>query len=175
MYAPPAIWVSIVWADLALSSKGLFLAIQFAFLVVVSAFWMRRLIDTRIGGLDAIEVRSWPRLIAGTVACNGAFLLMHHLYVSFGPSRGSRTAFIGFHFLTVAAVSILIVSVLGILFDGGKAIRVRTGKFKPEHGPMLVDLTRDEGSSAQLIPRGAIFAYQFLMIFTWITLFSKSR
>ncbi len=173
MQNPPGTLASILWTDLALSSNAGFIAVQFAFLGAVSAFRIRRLIDTRIGGLDAIEVRSWPRLITGTVACNAAFLLMHHLYISFGPSKESRAAFVGFHLLTMIIVSISVVPLLGILFDGGNAIWVRTGKFKPEHSPMLIDMTEDQGRSAQLIPRGAIFAYQLLMIFTWITLFSK--
>jgi hypothetical protein len=50
---------------------------------------------------------------------------------------------------------------------------VRTDRFKPEHSPRLVDMTKDGGRSAQLIPRGAIFAYQLLMLATWATLFAK--
>jgi hypothetical protein len=164
---------SFVWTDLALSSRAAFLAIQFAFLLVLSAFHIRRLIDTRIGGLEAVEIRSWPRLVSGMAVCNGAYLLMHHLYLVYGPYKSSRILFAVLHFVTAAIFSIVIISTLGIVFDLGKAIRVRTGRFKPQHSRYLIDMTREEGRNAQLIPRGAIFAYQPLMIASWFALYAS--
>ena len=167
------IFAAFLWTDLALTSNIVIVAVQFAFLVAASALWIRRLIETRIGGLEAIEVRSWPRLIAGIVACNAVFLLMHHLYLSFGPSPASRVAFIGLHLLAMVIISVSAVPFLGVVLDGGNAIRVRTDRFKPEHSAKLVDMTKNEGRVAQLIPRGAIFAYQLLMLFTWFAIFAK--
>ena len=164
---------SSLWTNLALSSQAAFVVAQYIFLVALSAIRIRRLVDTRIGGLEAIEIRSWPRLIVGSATCNGAFLLMHHLYLRYGPPPQSRFTFMGLHFLATLLVGVSIVPLIGLLFDGGKAIWVRTSRFKPEHSPNLIDMTRDQGRSAQLIPRGAIFSYQFLMFFTWIALYAK--
>lgn len=158
------------WTDLGLNSNLTFVAVQFTFLLILSFFRIRRLIATRIGGIDVIVIKSWGRLICGVLLCNAIFLLMHHLYLSFGPSTESMKAFISFHFLMFTILGLTIIPLLGILFDGGKAIHVRTDRFKPEHSPLLIDMTRHNGRYAQLIPRGAIFAYQFLMFFTWIAI-----
>lgn len=154
------------WTRLAFSSSAANVALQLTVLLIASAFRIRRLIDTRIGGMEVVEIRSWPRLAAGVLACNGVFILMHHLYLAYGPSPGGFR-FIGFHFLITILVSMSIIPALGLAFDAGKAIRVVTSRFKPEHHPLLIDMTEDEGRSAQLIPRGAMFAYQLLMYFTW--------
>ena len=166
---------SFLWTDLVLSHGAAFLAIQFTFLVLLSAFRIKRLIDTRIGGVEAIEVRSWPRVLSGVAVCNGAFLVMHHLYLTFGPYQYSKFAFAGLHLLTMVVFSIVVVSTLGIVFDAGKAIRVRTGRFKPEHSRFLIDMTRKEGQNAQLIPRGAMFSYQLLMLASWLALSAKQQ
>ncbi len=160
----PTLFGSFAWTDLALSSRAAFVAIQFAFLVGLSSFFVRRLIYTRIGGPEAIEIRSWPRLIVCSLACNAVFLAAHHLYLAFGPSPQNKLAFVGL-FILATLVAWVPVAVLGVLVDGGRVIRVRTSRFKPEHSPLLIDLTANEGRHAQLIPRGALFAYQFLMLF----------
>ena len=160
------------WKNIALSSSPVFLGIQFGFLLVTAGIRMRQLINTRIGGIEAVEVKSWPRLVSGVLACNGAFLLVHHLYLNYGPDPTSRIAFFLLFFLLFMVSSVLI-SGLGVVFDHGEAIGVLTDRFKPEHDARLVDMTQDGGKVAQLIPRGAIFAYQWLMFYTLVVVYMK--
>lgn len=164
--------VKFAWVDLATSSQVAFVIVQFLFLVSASVYWIKHLIDTRIGGSEAIEIRSWPRVIVGVIACNGVFLLMHHFYLRVGPSIDARITFIAIHFLTTITVS-LIVSLLGFICDGGNAIWVRTDRYKPEHSANLIDMTKNNGRHAQLIPRGAINAYMLFVLFTWIVIFTN--
>lgn len=164
---------SFTWTDLALGSNATIIVIQFVFLVLLSAFRIRQLISKRIGGPEAIEVKSWTRLITGIIVSNAVYLLMHHLYLSFGPSAESRFAFLSLNLVVYIIIGVTIIPALGIVFDGGKAVRVRTSTLKPKHNRFLVDMTQEEGQFAQLIPRGTIFAYSCLMVFTWIAIFSK--
>jgi hypothetical protein len=168
-----------IWKELAVRSDLTFVVIQFTFLIVVAILRMRYHINTRIGGMEAIEIRSWPRLIAGIVACNATFLWLHHSYLSFWPSPESDWSSLWSRFLffvlyiLMLIIGWIIAVVIGVLFDYGKALLVVTDRFKPEHSPNLSDMTRDEGRLSHLIARGAFYAYQYLMIYTFVVFFWK--
>jgi hypothetical protein len=133
---------------------------------------MKLVIKARIGSLDAIEVVSYPRLLFGLIVCNLPFVGSYQLILLMHPANRWWPAlkYLGAHIACYFLVGVAVVAPFGYVIDGGRAIRVLSGRFKPGPQPHLVDLTKEQGRVAQLIPRGVAFAYQVLVLLSLIAI-----
>jgi hypothetical protein len=164
------------WKTVLFGHEYASIALQFAFLMIASLFSFRRVVHAAIGTFDAIEIRSYPRFVSGLLALDIAYLLVYQLLLRFAPPLASFGKFIAAVLISYPVAGIAF-SGIGLFFDGGKAIRVVTGRYKPERYPkFFVDLTENAGRNSQLLPRAAVSAYLVLIFIAIVTAeFAKGK
>jgi hypothetical protein len=141
------------------------LAMQFGVVLVAWALGFRHWVKIRIGSFSAIFIESWGRLALGILLVNGLMFTTFRLLLLIAPTLswsrfGIYVAAVLFSYPLVA----MLVSVLAFAIDGGDAISVLTSRYKPAGYDRFIDLTKNGGRNAQLIPRGAFPPYLIFSI-----------
>jgi formylglycine-generating enzyme required for sulfatase activity len=142
---------------------ALSLAVQYAFLVLVSLWVLKRIIKDRIGSLNAVLITSYPRFVLGMVAVNMACLLPYHLLLLIKPfsSLLRLLAWLAASVVSYPFIA-LIVGPFGWVFDRGRAIQVITFRYKRRERAGFQDLTEEHGKNANLMLRAAAMSYILL-------------
>ena len=124
-------------------------------MVGLSVAYSRTHVISKLGGLDALIVQSWPRVVTSVILCNMVSFGAFQTLWSVGPFAGTRLiVFLVLAVLTLPLVT-LVLSVLSWVVEGqGVAMRV---KGFPE--PSVQDVRARNSAHIQIVARGAVAAY----------------
>lgn len=163
--------------DYVLGNELEHIIVQYTFLLILSLAMMIWVIKNRIGSLEAVVVRSYPRLCMGVLICSLVGLISYRLLLLINPIESqSRLLYYVLAAILTYPIYGIIVSIPSYLFDGGKALQVITPRYKTADYPKhFVDLTKEQGKYAQVISRGAIRAYQVLIFLSWFVIFFELK
>jgi hypothetical protein len=157
--------ITILLSRLILGSDFIAISFKFVLLIIFTLWGMRLTIKRKIGSLAAVEIRSYMRLISGLILCNLPMLAGFQLLLSINPTLNWLqflkyfAANIGIYF----GIGMFVVAPIGYIIDGGRAIRVITDRYKPSL-QLGIDITKEQGKTAQLIPRAVAIAYALLFL-----------
>jgi hypothetical protein len=150
--------------------------IQFILFLAIMLMAMRLIIMERIGSLSAVVIVSRFRLLVGILVCAAFSVATYHALLLIRPLDSNRKLWT---YVLVSIVSYpvygLVVSLLSLAADHGRALQVITSRYKPPQRSWFIDLTEKRGRHSQLIARGAIRAFQLLVILGFVAAVVKLR